>query len=216
MISSHPFAATFVSRGQPQPGQSDSTMLVERSRYVGNGMREDIVVRNLGHEPATCTIAFELDADFAHIFEVKENRVTPHGRRVIEVKSSVMTFSYVDGKITRGLDVAFPLEAEVEPPFAKAGLSTLPRVATGDAASSSVWWSTGSRSSSSIAAMTLPATRLRSSGCGPGSRPLLGFGPTTPSWTRPSSRALRILGRCRSSIPNTRTERSSRPERHGS
>jgi glycogen debranching enzyme len=50
-------------------------VLVERSRYVGNGMREDIVIRNLGREPTTCALAFELDADFAHLFEVKENRV---------------------------------------------------------------------------------------------------------------------------------------------
>ncbi len=119
VVSSHPFAATFVCRGKPHPGQSDSTILVERSRYVGNGMREDIVLRNLGRELATCSIAFELDADFAHIFEVKENRVQPRGRRAVEVKSSVMAFSYVDGKVTRGLDVAFPEEAEVTPPFAK-------------------------------------------------------------------------------------------------
>ena len=85
MIARHPFAATFVSRSQPRPGQPDSTLLVERSRYVGNGMREDIVMHNLGREPATCSIAFELDADFAHLFEVKENRVRPAGQRSVEV-----------------------------------------------------------------------------------------------------------------------------------
>jgi glycogen debranching enzyme len=93
VITPHPFAATFVSRGHPRPGQSDSTVLVERSRYVGNGMREDIVVRNLGREPTTCGISFEIDADFAHLFEVKENRVQVRGNRTVEVHSSVMAFS---------------------------------------------------------------------------------------------------------------------------
>jgi hypothetical protein len=41
---------------------------------------------NLGREPAVCTIGFELDADFAHLFEVKENRVRNHGQGVIEVR----------------------------------------------------------------------------------------------------------------------------------
>ena len=113
VITRHPFAATFVSRGQPRSGQSDSTVLVERSRYVGNGMREDIVIRNLGREPTTCAIAFELDADFAHLFEVKENRVQVHGHRAVEVHASVMSFSYENGEVTRRLEVAFPAEADV-------------------------------------------------------------------------------------------------------
>ena len=33
-----------------------STLLVVRHRYVGNGMREDIVVRNLGRETATLSV----------------------------------------------------------------------------------------------------------------------------------------------------------------
>jgi glycogen debranching enzyme len=115
VIALHPFAATFVSRSQPRPGQPDSTLLVERSRYVGNGMREDIVVHNLGREPASCSIAFELDADFAHLFEVKENRVRKHGQRSVDVTKSAMSFCYEYGEISRRLDVAFPREARVAP-----------------------------------------------------------------------------------------------------
>jgi glycogen debranching enzyme len=118
VIARHPFAATFISRSQPRPGQPDSTLLVERSRYVGNGMREDIVVRNLAREPATCSIAFELDADFAHLFEVKENRVRKHGQRAVEVIGSAMRFSYEYGEITRRLEVAFPADARVAPHMA--------------------------------------------------------------------------------------------------
>ena len=119
VITHHPFAATFLSRGRPRSGQSDSTVLVERSRYVGNGMREDIVIRNLGREPTSCSIDFELDADFAHLFEVKESRVQVRGHRSVEVNSSVMTFSYEHGEVTRQLKVAFPPEAHVTSRLAK-------------------------------------------------------------------------------------------------
>ena len=47
-----PFSATFVLRSQPVAGRADSTLMVLRYRYVGRGMREDVVVRNYGEEPA--------------------------------------------------------------------------------------------------------------------------------------------------------------------
>jgi glycogen debranching enzyme len=112
-MSRHPFAATFVARGQPREGESDSSLFVERTRYVGNGMREDVVVRNFGRDPVSCEISFELDADFAHLFEVKESRVKPHGDRVVTAKSRVMAFSYENGEVSRGLEVEFPPHAKV-------------------------------------------------------------------------------------------------------
>ena len=50
-INSDPFSATFVSRGHPAAGRADSTLMVFRSRYVGQGMREDLRIRNFGAEP---------------------------------------------------------------------------------------------------------------------------------------------------------------------
>ncbi|HUO47400.1 MAG TPA: glycogen debranching N-terminal domain-containing protein, partial [Acidimicrobiales bacterium] len=50
-VSDEPFSATFVSRCPPRPGHADSTLMVFRSRYVGQGMREDLVIRNFGDEP---------------------------------------------------------------------------------------------------------------------------------------------------------------------
>jgi glycogen debranching enzyme len=126
VISRTPFSATFVSRGKPRQGQSDSTVLVERNRYVGNGMREDIVLRNLGREAMTCSLAFELDADFAHLFDVKESRVQLRGRHSVQATSSEMAFSYEDGDITRRLDVAFPKEANVTPRSAKIQVGVAP------------------------------------------------------------------------------------------
>jgi glycogen debranching enzyme len=70
-----PYAATFVARRPPRAGTADSTLLVVRRRFVGNGLREDITVRNLGRETAAVRLALAVDADFAGLFEVKEGRV---------------------------------------------------------------------------------------------------------------------------------------------
>ncbi|MEO7194631.1 MAG: glycogen debranching N-terminal domain-containing protein [Pseudonocardiaceae bacterium] len=72
-----PYAATFIGRRPPRPGLADSTVLVVRRRYVGNGMREDIVLRNLGREPAAVRVTLRADTDFAGLFEVKEDRFLP-------------------------------------------------------------------------------------------------------------------------------------------
>ena len=47
-----PHAATFVTRRHPAPGLADSTVLVVRTRHVGNGMVEDVTVENLSREHA--------------------------------------------------------------------------------------------------------------------------------------------------------------------
>ncbi|MGO9455929.1 MAG: glycogen debranching N-terminal domain-containing protein [Acidimicrobiales bacterium] len=73
-VDPDPFSATFVSRGHPAANRSDSTLLVRRTRYVGQGMREDLELRNYGPEPSVCTIEGFIDADFADLFAVKEGR----------------------------------------------------------------------------------------------------------------------------------------------
>ncbi|MFP5376414.1 MAG: glycogen debranching N-terminal domain-containing protein, partial [Acidimicrobiia bacterium] len=72
--TSDPFSAVFVSRTRPRSGQADSTLLVLRRRYIGRGMREDLVIRNFADEPAYCAVELVVDADFAHLFDVKEGR----------------------------------------------------------------------------------------------------------------------------------------------
>src|SRR6202035_4639936 len=49
-----PYSATFVARTRPQLGRADSNLMVERRRYVGRGMREDLLVRNFSEEAASC------------------------------------------------------------------------------------------------------------------------------------------------------------------
>jgi glycogen debranching enzyme len=73
-VTDNPFAATFVSRCLPAPGRADSTLMVFRSRYVGQGMREDLTIRNFADEPAPCTVEVLVGSDFADLFAVKEGR----------------------------------------------------------------------------------------------------------------------------------------------
>ena len=69
-----PYHASFVGRALPRAGRPEATIVVERQRFVAAGMREDIVVRNFGTEPAAIEVVVEVDADFADLFEVKDRR----------------------------------------------------------------------------------------------------------------------------------------------
>src|SRR5580658_1748816 len=73
-----PFRCTFLARRPPGPSKADSTLLLIRRRYVGNGMRDEITLRNLGHEPVAAHLTVAVDSDFADLFEVKEGRDRYH------------------------------------------------------------------------------------------------------------------------------------------
>jgi glycogen debranching enzyme len=73
-----PFRCTFLARRPPGPFKADSTLLLIRRRYVGNGMRDEITLRNLGHEPAAAHLTVAVNVDFADLFEVKEGRAHYH------------------------------------------------------------------------------------------------------------------------------------------
>ncbi|MEV0383179.1 glycogen debranching N-terminal domain-containing protein [Nonomuraea sp. NPDC050643] len=76
-ISTAPYHATFVGKGRARPGTPESTLLVVRERYVGGGLREDLLLRNMSQEPAGCSVSVHVGADLADLFEVKAERVHP-------------------------------------------------------------------------------------------------------------------------------------------
>src|SRR4051794_28370523 len=76
-----PYRGTFLGRLARRFGRTDTNLLVQRERRIGNGLREDVVLRNPGSEPTTCIVTVVVDADFADLFEVKEGRVQPRGQR---------------------------------------------------------------------------------------------------------------------------------------
>ena len=100
-----PFSATFVSRSQPPAGRADSTLMVVRHRYVGRGMREDLVVRNFGEEPAYCSIRLRCSADFANLFAVKEGRARTEGTVDLASSRAGMLFHFHNGSSERGLRI---------------------------------------------------------------------------------------------------------------
>jgi len=110
-----PYAGTFITRRPPRAGTADSTLLVVRRRYVGNGMREDVVVRNLGSEAAGLLLLLEVDADFAGLFEVKEGRA--RWRDAIEVSASAsdLSMSYQFGADSRAVRISGDTDAKAVP-----------------------------------------------------------------------------------------------------
>jgi len=102
-----PFEAEFVGRAGVRPGNVEPTVVVERRRYVGAGMREDITLRNFGAEPAGIEVRLVVDCDFADLFEVKENR--PITGRLVDRRAVggdlVISTEHGDG---RGVRVSAP------------------------------------------------------------------------------------------------------------
>jgi glycogen debranching enzyme len=68
---SEPYGAAFLGRMPPPAGKADSTLLLIRRRYVGDGMREDITLRNTSAKARRFRLTLLAEADFADLFEVK-------------------------------------------------------------------------------------------------------------------------------------------------
>jgi hypothetical protein len=84
VLPGQPFFATFVGRSRPRPGRAESTMLVTRTLYVGDGMREDIAVQNFAEESIGVHISLRAESDLAGIFDVKAGRNTGIGQHTVD------------------------------------------------------------------------------------------------------------------------------------
>jgi glycogen debranching enzyme len=115
VIESDPAGGSFVTRLRPTPIVPNPTLLVTRDRYVGEGMSELLTLRNLGRESIDLRLAVDVGADFAHLFEVKEDRLSPRGFHSVEVVGHEMVFDFRDGHRERRLSVSVPREAEAGP-----------------------------------------------------------------------------------------------------
>jgi glycogen debranching enzyme len=98
-----PYRAVFVSRVVPEGSQT--TLLVERTRYIGEGMREDLRVRNLSAAPVRTSLRLRMAADFADLFEVKESRVRARGEVSTHPTGDALTISYHRDGMHRGVRV---------------------------------------------------------------------------------------------------------------
>jgi len=84
VLAEETYRGTFIGRARPRAGLADSTLVVERHRFIGASMREDIVVRNLGAETAAFAMTLHVDADFGDLFEVKAGHVESRGEHSIQ------------------------------------------------------------------------------------------------------------------------------------
>jgi glycogen debranching enzyme len=104
-VSEEPFTATFVGRVRPASGATSSTILVVRHRYLGQGLREDIVIRNFAEEAAYCEVDVHFDVDLAGLAEVRDRRVGP-SRAIGEVTDEGVRFQARRGDTRRGARVS--------------------------------------------------------------------------------------------------------------
>jgi len=115
VVDSDAYTARFLGRRPAVPGKNDSTMLVDRQRWLGRGMREVITLRNVDREATAVTVELLVDTDFADLFAVKEGRPGPPSPRTTR-SGMELVFSKEDG--SRGLLV----HAAGEPTVSGAGL----------------------------------------------------------------------------------------------
>ena len=112
--TTEPFSAMFVARARPRQGHPDSTLMVFRYRYIGRGMREDVVVRNSGDEPAYCQLEVDIGADFAALFDVKEGKHKRQGDHSCELIDGSVVFRWRKGSARRGVKVTTSHAAQVD------------------------------------------------------------------------------------------------------
>lgn len=98
------YRALFVSHVAPI-GSGGSRLLVERRRYVGNGMREDLRIRNLGGRTERAQLTVEAGADFADLFQVREGRVPEPTRRPAPAQVAAASLTLWAGAAGRGRGV---------------------------------------------------------------------------------------------------------------
>lgn len=87
-FTAEPFAGVFMGRARTREGRIEPTVIVERRRYVGTGMREDVIISNFGPENAGLTVSLLIEADFADLFTVKVGNPAPPGPITVEAVGS--------------------------------------------------------------------------------------------------------------------------------
>ncbi|HET6915548.1 MAG TPA: glycogen debranching N-terminal domain-containing protein [Acidimicrobiales bacterium] len=99
-----PYCATFVAHPSPQRVVGvDSSLLVVRQRWVGDGMREDLQLRNYSTKPVTVALELRVASDMAGLFEVKAGRARVE-RDPVQV-DDVLHTSSVRGGVRRSVKV---------------------------------------------------------------------------------------------------------------
>ena len=105
VASDEPFAAVFVQRTRPRRNMNEASLLLQRARELVDGMRESIKITNYESIDVTCRLEIAIDADFANVFEVKEDRLEHRGEHSSRIDGPVVRLSHRDGSHERALNV---------------------------------------------------------------------------------------------------------------
>lgn len=71
VVPDQAYSCLFVGRGSRREGEHEATLMIERHRFVGDGMREDIVLNNHSTEDVRVRLALRIESDFADIHEIR-------------------------------------------------------------------------------------------------------------------------------------------------
>ncbi|MGH2678242.1 MAG: glycogen debranching N-terminal domain-containing protein, partial [Actinomycetota bacterium] len=90
------YSAAFFTTNPDLDGIAAKSLTIRRHRFVGDGMRETIRVRNHLREPVQVELRLSCGADFADLFEVKgkDFRKAGTGRREHEPERGLLGFGY--------------------------------------------------------------------------------------------------------------------------
>ena len=210
-----PHAATFVTRRRPRPGLADSTLLVVRRRYVGNGMVEDVTLENLSAGAVTVTLTLTASTDFAGLFDVKEGRLVKRAEAIEVTTDDTTLRRRIDRADSRAVEISATGEYQVF----RHGLIwhlTVPARATRSSpcrsCPSSGRFRSGRRTSQGclVARATPRGNTDGGASAAPSSRP------PTPASTGSSATAPRTCPVCASPTRGTRDASSWPRARHGS
>jgi len=91
----------------------DADLSIIRTRAVGDGFSEEIVIRNESNEPKEMKVRLEAAADFADLFEVKDAQ-PKKGQLYQTVKDSRLTLGYKRGTFNRETFITSTASAHFE------------------------------------------------------------------------------------------------------
>jgi hypothetical protein len=101
-----PYRAVFVGRPRGANGAVESPLVVEHSRQVGPGLRDDIRVHNYSEQSRTCRIQIKVDADLSDLFDVKGGKVVPSTEHSRQVRADALQIDAQRNGIHRGVIIS--------------------------------------------------------------------------------------------------------------
>jgi glycogen debranching enzyme len=91
----------------------DAKLSVIRTRSVGNGFHEKLVILNHSEDPANLAVRIAADADFADLFEVKD-ALTKQGRYTRRIEAGGLVLGYQREQYRRETRISADEHAEVD------------------------------------------------------------------------------------------------------